>query len=240
MKRLLAAGYARLFQLGPCFRRGERGALHNPEYTMLEWYRAGADGRAILADTTELVQAACRAVHGEPAFVCRGRRVELAPPWEVLRVRDAFRRWAGWDPVARYDAERFEHDLVHKVEPAFPADRPVVLMGYPAEAAAMSRLDPAEPGTAERWELYLGGVELVNAFTELTDAAEQRRRLEQWAAERRAAGREVYPLDEAFLAALEAGLPPAGGAALGVDRLVMLLAGETSLDRVLPFREPVG
>jgi lysyl-tRNA synthetase class 2 len=116
----------------------------------------------------------------------------------------------------------------------------VVLMGYPAEAAAMSRLDPAEPGTAERWELYLGGVELVNAFTELTDAAEQRRRLEQWAAERRAAGREVYPLDEAFLAALEAGLPPAGGAALGVDRLVMLLAGETSLDRVLPFREPVG
>ena len=237
MKRLLAAGYERIFQIGPCFRKGERGALHNPEYTMLEWYRTGADYRDILADTQALVRAAAQAAAGSTAVKFRGHRIDLAAEWQRLTVREAFQHAAGWDPLAYYDADRFNTDLVTKVEPSFPPDRPVVLMDYPAEAAAMSRLQSNNPEVAERWELYIGGVELANAFSELTDPVEQRRRMAQWSRERSAAGRGTYALDEAFLAALEAGMPPAGGAALGVDRLVVVLAGADSLDDVLPFRE---
>jgi lysyl-tRNA synthetase class 2 len=139
--------------------------------------------------------------------------------------------------VEAFDTERFEHDLVAKVEPALPRDTPVFVMDYPAAAAALSRRKPGREAVAERFELYIGGVEIANAFSELTDPVEQRRRFEEWARERRAAGREVYPLDEAFLTALETGMPPSGGIALGIDRLVMVLAGKTSLDDVIAFRE---
>jgi elongation factor P--(R)-beta-lysine ligase len=236
MKRLLAAGYARLFQIGPCFRRGERGRLHHPEYTMLEWYRADADYLAVLADAEALVAEAARAAHGTARAGAAGRAIDLTPPWERLSVREAFVRHAGWDPVAQFDAARFDADLVAKVEPRLPTTRPVVLMDYPVEAAALSRPKPGCPAVAERWELYIGGIEIANAFSELTDAVEQRRRFEDWARQRQAIGSAAYPLDEAFLAALEHGLPPAGGVALGVDRLVMVLCGAASLDEVLPFR----
>ncbi|HEY8240726.1 MAG TPA: amino acid--tRNA ligase-related protein, partial [Kiritimatiellia bacterium] len=144
---------------------------------------------------------------------------------------------------AQFDADRFNHDLVEKVEPALPQDLPVILKDYPAAAAALSRKKPAEAGKpgdprlAERWELYLGGLELANAYSELTDAAEQEARFRECAEERRKLGKDVYPLDEAFLAALKSGLPPCGGIAFGVDRLVMLLAGAKSLDEVMAFRE---
>lgn len=220
MKRLLAAGYERIYQIGPCFRKGERGDRHHPEYTMLEWYRTGTDYLGILDDTKALLAAA-----GLPAR-----------PWEVIPVSEAFRRWAGWDPGLAYDPVRFDLDLVEKVEPALPRDRAVVLMDYPAAAAALSRRKVDAPHLAERWELYLSGVEIANAYSELTDAAEQRARFEQAARDRRALGKPVYPLDEAFMAALEAGLPPCGGIALGVDRLAMVLAGADSLDAVIAFR----
>ncbi len=246
MKRLLAAGCDRIFQMGPCFRKGERGALHHPEYTMLEWYRANADYLDILRDTEELIAALAplsRSTVHLPSSTSSSSpfTVHGSPFTDFLRisVRDAFRQHAGWDPVADYDGERFEHDLVTRVEPALPRDRPVVLMDYPVAAAALSRRKPGNEAVAERWELYIDGVEIANAFSELTDAAEQRARFEGWAAERRAAGRTVYPLDEAFLAALEAGMPPAGGIAVGVDRLVMVLAGKRSLDDVLAFREEI-
>ena len=129
---------------------------------------------------------------------------------------------AGWDPVADYDGERFERDLVDKVEPALPRDRPVILIDYPAAAAALSRRKPGHETVAERWELYIDGVEIANAFSELTDAVEQRARFEGWAAERRAAGRTVYPLDEDFLAALKAGMPPAGVPPGFLDRTARL------------------
>ncbi len=221
MKQLLAAGFERIFQIGPCFRRGERGERHHPEFTMLEWYRAGTDYLGILDDTKALLAAA-----GLPAR-----------PWEILPVSEAFQRWAGWDPAERYDAARFELDLVDKVEPALPRDRAVVLIDYPAEAAALSRRKPGSPHLAERWELYLNGIEIANSYSELTDPVEQRRRFEQAAHERAALDKPVYAMDEAFLAALEAGMPPCGGIALGIDRLAMVLAGATSLDAVIPFRE---
>lgn len=239
MKRLLAASYDRLFQIGPCFRQGEYGDRHNPEFCMLEWYRTCADYRAILADTQALVAAVAPAVAGggdATGFVYRGRRIDLAQPWHIQTVAQAFLDAAGWDPTRAFDAERFEADLLGKVEPALPSDRLAVLIDYPAELAALARCRPGQPPVAERWELYIGGMEIANAFSELTDPAEQRRRFEACAAARRAAGKTVYALDQDFLAALEAGMPPSAGAALGLDRLVMLCCDAASLDDILPFR----
>lgn len=237
MKRLLAEGIGPLFQIGPCFRADERGALHHPEFTMLEWYRRDSGYLEILADTRGLLCAVATAIHGEPVLFRDGQRVRLDRPWTVYPVREVFLAHAGWDPVADYDADRFDLDLVDKVEPALPRDVPVILRDYPIAAAALSRPCPADPRMAERWELYLHGIEIANAYSELTDPDEQRRRFLQCATARRAAGREVYPLDEAFLAALERGLPPCGGIALGVDRLVMLLADAADIGEVMAFRE---
>ena len=255
MKRLLAAGYERVFQIGPCFRKGEWGARHHPEYTMLEWYRAHADYLDILRDTESLVSHAAQALTSDPQhlppptspltpstshsspppFLSLPRLP--SPPWPRLTVEALFLKHAGWNPVTAYDTNRFEQDLVQKVEPALPRETPVFVMDYPAAAAALSRRKPGREAVAERWELYIGGVEMANAFSELTDPIEQRRRFEAWGADRRAAGRDVYELDEAFLGALTAGMPPAGGVALGVDRLVMALTGAQSLDEVMAFRE---
>jgi lysyl-tRNA synthetase class 2 len=240
MKRLLAEGCERIFQVGPCFRRGEAGPLHSPEYTMLEWYRADADYMDILVDAKALMSAVCREVIGTERVSRGGTQIEIMPVWDCWTVADAFVRFAGWDPVAAYDADRFDLDLVDKVEPRLAHDRPVVLKDYPAQAAALARCRDERPPIAERWELYVGGLELANAFTELTDPVEQRARFEACAAARAAAGREVYPLDEAFLAALRSGLPPCAGAALGVDRLAMLLAGADRIDEVRAFASPEG
>lgn len=235
MKRLLSAGERRIWQMGPCFRAGERGARHNTEFTMLEWYRADADYSDILADARALLLHVTRAVTGGTAIRYGNTTVDLLPDWTVLSVRQAYRDYAGWDPWNRFDADRFDLDMVQAVEPRLPPDRPAVLMDYPAEAAALARRKPADPTTAERWELYVGGMELANAFSELTDAREQRARFVACANERARLGKSVYPLDEAFLAALERGMPESGGAALGVDRLVMLLTGATDIAAVRPF-----
>lgn len=236
MKRLLAAGYSRIFQMGPCFRKGERGNRHNPEYTMLEWYRTHADYLDILNDTERLITYVAAATKPQPELASHS--FPLPPtPWPRFTVEELFLKHAGWNPVENYEAERFEHDLVARIEPALPRDTPVFVMDYPAAAAALSQRKPGREAVAERFELYIGGIEIANAFSELTDAVEQRRRFEEWTLERRETGREIYPLDEAFLSALAAGMPPAGGIALGVDRLVMALLGKTSLDDVIPFRE---
>ncbi len=220
-KRLLAAGYERIFEIGKCFRHGEFGPLHNPEYTMLEWYRANADYLDILADTQILIQA----VAGISAST-----------WQKITVSEAFVKYADWDPIGHYDEDRFDLDVVEKIEPALKAlGGPVVLIDYPVEAAALSRRKPHHPLVAERWELYIDGIEIANAYSELTDPAEQRRRFEVCAEHRKVLGKTVYPVDEEFLRTLE-NMPPSGGVALGVDRLLMLMAGADSLDAVLPFR----
>ena len=236
MKRLLGEGLPNIFQMGPCFRRGERGDRHHPEYTMLEWYRAQAGYAEIMADTKALIAHVAQSVLGSSSLAYQGRRIELLPRWERITVADAFTQWAGWNPVESFDADRFDLDLVEKVEPNLPADVPVILTDYPAEAAALARRKASQPRVAERWELYIGGLELANAYSELTDAREQRERFVACAEARRAAGKDVYPIDEDFLAAL-ANLPAAGGIALGVDRLVMLLADARTLDDVIAFRE---
>lgn len=220
-KQLLAAGYEKIFEVGKCFRRGERGPLHHPEYTMLEWYRANADYMDILADTKAMVCAVW---------------AECSSDWKVMCVSDAFMEFAGWDPAGNYDGDRFDVDLVEKVEPALKQmGGAVVLIDYPVEAAALSRRKLGNPLLAERWELYIDGIEIANAYSELTDPVEQRRRFEECAAQRRLLGKESYPIDEVFIQSLEK-MPPAGGVALGVDRLLMLMAGADSLDSILPFR----
>ncbi len=239
MKRLLAEGFGRIYQIGPCFRQGERGDRHAPEFTMLEWYRGGGTYLEILDDLRRLVADAATALHGEPRARFRGATLDFAAPWEQIPVREAYRRFAGWDPVARWDAERFDLDMALRVEPALPKDRPCVLLDYPAPAASLARLSPADPRVAERWEAYAGGIELCNAFGELVDAAEQRRRFEAARAEKAALGETPMPLDEDFLASLPA-MPPSGGAALGVDRLAMVLLDAPDIDAVRAFLPPVG
>ena len=240
MKRLMAAGCTRLFQIGPCFRAGECGSRHNPEFTLLEWYRAGADNTDILRDTEAIFSRVFQTVTGSGTFTYRGRRIDLTRPWHCLTVRDAFRTWAQWDPVSDWDPDRFDSDLVSKVEPALPQDRPCVLTDYPAPAAALARLKPHDPAVAERWEVYVGGLELANAYTELCDPAAQRDRFLESAEARRRLGKEVYPLDEPFLTALEQGLPPCGGIALGIDRLVMLACDAKEIAEVRPFCQRPG
>ena len=213
MKKLLAAGMERIYQIGPCFRAGEKGSRHSPEFTMLEWYRSNADYSHIAHDAEELL--------GE--VLCPRRSAALPR----ITVRDAYLRWAGWDPLETWDQDRFDFDMATKIEPNLP-EGPLLLMDYPAPAASLARLRADDPRVAERWELYVDGLELANAFTELTDPVEQRRRFELAREERRALGEADYPLDEEFLDAL-ARMPPSGGVALGVDRLVMLACGASSI-----------
>lgn len=240
MKRLLCAGHSRLYQIGPCFRAGERGERHNPEFTMLEWYRADAGSEDVLRDFEAILTGAARALHGETRFRRGPRTLDVAAPWVEWTVRDAFRRFAGWDPVEAFDLERFDLDLALKVEPALPRERPCLLREYPAPAAALARLLPGDPRVADRWEAYLDGLELCNAFGELTDADEQRARFEAAAVKRRADGAVAYPLDEEFLEALHRGMPPSGGAALGIDRLCMALLDCPDIAGVRTFCPPIG
>jgi lysyl-tRNA synthetase class 2 len=237
MKRMMAAGYERIFQMGSCFRRGERGDRHHPEYCMLEWYRTGADYIDILADAKSLLLAIAREIVGHKDLVYQGQTIAFDAGWHLISVKEAFLEYAGWDPVKHFDADRFNEDMANKVEPKLPKDAPVILRDYPAEVAALSRTKKDDPSVAERWELYIGGLELANAYSELTDPEEQARRFKAWSEERADHGREVYPEDEAFMGALKSGLAPCGGIAIGIDRLVMLFTDSDMLDGVMAFRE---
>jgi lysyl-tRNA synthetase class 2 len=257
MKRLLGVGLEKIFQVGRAFRRGERSALHHPEFTLLEWYRAYASYEEIMADAEELVAGICRAVLGRERIAWRGQDIELNRPWPRLSVNRAFGDYAGLDlhccaSVAEFRQQAlalgyasigatdswediFHKVLLEKVEPALKDLGAVFLVDYPSSMAALAKLKSGDPRLAERAELYVGGVELANGFTELNDPAEQRRRFVQAQGCRQQQGSPVYPLDEEFLAMMERAMPPAGGMALGVDRLVMLLVDAACIDQVMAF-----
>ncbi len=234
MKRLLAAGYDRIFQLTPVFRSGERGRLHHPEFTLLEWYRLRSTHKDLQRDCQKLLRSLAKGLGITQGPSYRGRRLDPAAEWRSITVREAFLLHAGWDPVAAPNEERFDQDLVEKVEPGLGFPSPCFLEEYPANQAALARLKESDPTVAERFELYWAGVELANGFTELTDAAEQRARFNMVLENRRRAGLPPYPLPEAFLESVEH-LPPCAGIALGVDRLVMLFSGADSIDQVVAF-----
>ncbi|MDA8125255.1 MAG: EF-P lysine aminoacylase EpmA [Deltaproteobacteria bacterium] len=234
MKRLLAAGYRNIFQICKCFRARERGDRHLPEFTMLEWYRAGVDYRTLMDDCEALIArvAADRGFGG--VIVREGARISLAPPWERLTVREAFARYAACDVERALQEDRFDEIMVEAIEPRLGVERPTFLYEYPASLGALARLKADDPRVAERFELYIAGLELANAFSELTDAAEQRRR---FAAVRRDRARHhlpATPMPEPFLEALPR-MPEAAGIALGLDRLAMLLTDKASIDAVVAF-----
>ena len=251
-KRLLAAGVSRLYEIGRFFRNGESGERHNPEFTGLEFYEAGFDYRRIM-DRTEAV---LREAFGRERLRAGGREVDLAAPWERLTVAESFRRHAGVDLAFDLDGMRaaaktlgiataaddayddvFFRIFLERVEPHLGWPRPVFLHDYPASMGVMARLKPGDARVAERVELYAGGVELANGFSELADPAEQRARFE---ADRRVVAAklgvapESLPLDEGFLAAL-AKMPPATGIAIGLDRVLMLALERASIRDVIAF-----
>ncbi|MBK9070282.1 MAG: EF-P lysine aminoacylase GenX [Myxococcales bacterium] len=256
MKRLLVGGLERIYQVCKCFRAGEEGRHHSSEFTMLEWYRAGAELDEIVADTEALVAHVATAAHGRPVVHVAGRAFDVTPPWPRMTVAQAMAQFAGielkaGEPAATLAArvraagvdlgtatawdDVFFTAWVERVDPALAAlPHPIIVEAWPVELAALARRIPGAPHLAERFEAYIGGLELCNAFGELTDPVEQRARFELDLAQRRARGFAEYPIDEAFLAALAEGMPAASGIALGVDRLAMLLC-DSEMPGVLTF-----
>ena len=223
MKRLLAAGMERIYQLGPCFRSGENGRRHRQEFTMLEFYQVGADYLQLLDFTQSFLLSVCRGLHGDSSFRFNGETISLEK-LEIIPVREAFRRFAGKSADQCAEEEGlFELVLVDQVEPKLPKDRPCVLIDYPVRFGAFARPKPADPSLVERWEIYLGGIELANTYGELIDPKIQRERFERFSQTRREQHLAEYPEPTAFLEAIDHGFPPCAGSALGFDRLVMLL-----------------
>ena len=252
MKRLLAGGMKRIYSLGKVFRRKEAGAQHNPEFTMLEWYRADAGWTEIADDTEALVWQCARQLR-----VTQAGRCALEPPWPRLSVGEACERWgrvrvygdedtatlraritaAGWRVPAEGDwSDLFFGFFLDAVEPHLGQDEPTLVYDWPRPLCALARRKPGDERVVERFEVYAAGLELCNAFGELTDAVEQRARLMQDLAERHKRGLPAYPIDEKFLAAL-AEMPPSAGIALGVDRLAMLLVDAREIREVLAFAD---
>ena len=241
LKRLLAAGIGDCYELGRVFRNGEAGGRHNPEFTMLEWYRVGWDHLRLADEAVALVQQALALV---------GRRAQV----ESTSYRDLFLRWVGVDPFLAADAQLRQpldgigidaQDLsrddwldllmTHRIQPGLAADRITVVHDWPASQCALARVRDGDPPVAERFELYLGRFELANGYHELTDAAEQRQRFERDCAVRAARGTVQPPRDERLLGALQSGMPDCAGVALGVERLLMALLGTDRIGDVLAF-----
>jgi lysyl-tRNA synthetase class 2 len=234
MKRMLAAGYEKIFQFSHCFRKGERGRWHNPEFIMLEWYRTGADYDIIIQDIERLVVTIAGKLGLNNIIQYRGQDIDIAPPWPRITVREAYLNAAGWDPITAHDSPRFDMDFVSRVLPSFNPNRPTVLIEYPAAAASLARLKPGNPAIAERAEVFIGGLELANAYSELNDAKEQEKRFREAIEQIQRERQQSMPLPDKFLEAI-ARLPECGGVALGIDRLVMLFCDADSVDDVMAF-----
>ncbi len=234
MKRLLAAGYGKIFQICRCFRKAERGGRHLPEMTLLEWYAAGFDYRDLMNQCEALIGFLASRMGMGRWLVYQGHSVELTTPWDRLSVAEAFQRFGGMTVQQALDRDCFDEIMGTGIEPKLGFERPLFLYDYPIQCGALARRKSSDPSVAERFELYIAGMELCNAFSELTDPMEQRARFEIENRARAARGRTVYPTAEAFLQALET-MPPAAGNALGIDRLVMLFTDAASIDDVVAF-----
>ncbi len=234
MKQLLAAGYSRIFQICKCFRSKERGRRHLPELTMLEWYKAGANYTDLMDDCQELIGFIFSQVGTGKRLSYQGQFIDLDPPWTRLSVAGAFQRYAGITVEVALATDRYDEVMVNAIEPHLGVTRPLFLYDYPAALGALARLKPADPLVAERFELYIAGLELCNGFSELTDPVEQRQRFEAEQGIRQSHNKPVYPMPQNFLSALS-DMPAACGNALGIDRLVMLFADTTEIDDVVAF-----
>ena len=235
MKRMLAAGIPRIFQICKCFRQGERGRLHLPEMTLLEWYRADSNYLDLMDECEALINfIAGMDGSAEDILVYQGKKIKLTPPWPRLSVSEAFEKLSSIPVDAALERGQFDEIMVEKIEPHLGRGRPVFLYDYPASRGALARLKPEDSRYAERFELYIGGLEICNAFSELIDPDEQRSRFEGELAHRRESGKRVYPIPHKFLNALQ-DMPQAAGNALGIDRLAMLFCDSKQIDDVVVF-----
>jgi lysyl-tRNA synthetase class 2 len=235
MKRLLAAGIPRIFQICKCFRQGERGRLHLPEMTLLEWYRAGCNYLDLMEECEDLIHTVAR-MNGlkEDILIYRGNEIKLTPPWPRISVNEAFEKWGSTSLQDALERGQFDEIMIDEIEPGLAQGQPVFLYDYPSSQAALARLKSQDSRFAERFELYIGGLEICNAFSELTDPVEQRERFEREKNQRRKSGNPIYPMPEKFLTIL-GHMPPAAGNALGIDRLVMLFSDSKHIDDVVAF-----
>jgi lysyl-tRNA synthetase class 2 len=234
MKRMLAAGYERIFQICQCWRGGERGSQHITEFTLLEWYRSGHDYCALMEDCEELIPTVAIAIGLGQSVIYHQREIDLSRPWEKISVKEAFECYSQTSMMEALERNRFDEIMVQEIEPSLGIKRPTFLYDYPAERGALARLKKEDPALAERFELYIGGLELANGFSELIDPEEQRSRFQVENAMRQRFGKSVYPIPEKFLDELIE-MPPSAGIALGVDRLVMLFLDAEKIDDVVAF-----
>ena len=234
MKRLLAAGYPRIFQISKCFREAERGSKHLPEFTMLEWYVAQFDYYQLMEQCEAMLITALKDMGHTQDIIWQNNKINLTSPWERISVADAFSKYAPTGLQEALHQDKFDEILVEYIEPRLGIDRPTFIYDYPAKLASLAKIKKSDPNVAERFELYIGGLELANGFSELTDAREQRQRFEEALELRAAKNWACYAMPEKFLTALEH-LPPCAGIALGIDRLAMILANADKIDDVVAF-----
>ncbi len=235
MKRLLQSDCDRIFQIGSCFRKGEKGRLHNPEFTMLEWYIVGFDYLDILEMITELIRYIFSELVNGMQLRYLDQTLDVGGAWDKLTVESGFLSFTDTTVSEALKNGQFEARLVHNIESGFSSTKPTVLMDFPIELGAMARASQNNSAIAERWELYLGGLEIANAYSELIDPEEQLIRFKRTAEFREKSNLEVYPIDKEFIQALENGIPECAGCALGLDRLLMILSNRKSIDEVITF-----
>lgn len=234
MKRLLAAGYRKIFQISKCWRSLERGSKHLPEFTMLEWYAAEQDYTYLMNESIHLITYLARLNTWVTPITYNGYNLNLNGEFERITVKDAFKKYADCDMERALQLDLFDEIMSEKIEPNLGTRVPTIIYDYPASRAALSRVKPSDATVAERFELYVAGLELANAYSELNDYGIQRKRFEEELALRKSRGLLEYPLPEPFLAEISS-MPPSAGIALGVDRLIMLLSGASSIDEVVAF-----
>ena len=222
MKILLSEGMSKIFQIGPCFRKGEVGRLHKEEFTMLEWYQVGADYNTIAKFAKEMLLYLANKLYSSDEIIFQGQKVHLGGDWYEFSISELFEEFANITPEQAIEDETFEQVLVERIEQNLPHDRPVIVKDYPAHFAALAKLKNTNPAVAERWELYIAGIELANTYSELTDPEENLARFAKFAEERKQNKLPQVPVSDDFLNALKRGIPECAGSAMGLDRLAMI------------------
>jgi lysyl-tRNA synthetase class 2 len=233
MKRLLASGYPKIFQICKCFRQNERGSRHMPEFTMLEWYCSNTDYFDMMNECEDLIKHVASKLGFSNSINHQGKCIRIDKPWKRITVTKAFEQYASISMDKVLSDDLFDETMA-LIEPELGTDIPVFLYDYPATRGALAKLKSSNKLLAERFELYISGIELCNAFTELTDPEEQKRRFKIELEYRKKAGLKTYPMPEKFLESLSS-MPEASGNALGLDRLVMLFADAENIDEVVAF-----
>jgi len=234
MKRMLAAGYQKIFQICRCWREGERGSQHVPEFTLLEWYQSGCDYRGLMEECEALIQALAKTLRQEQKIFFRGHEIDLTAPWERISVKEAFLYYSKISVAEALERNLFDEIMIEGIESRLGVKKPTFIYDYPVERAALARLKQEDQTIAERFELYIGGLEIANAFSELIDPEEQRKRFELENSIRLSLGKPTYLIPEKFLAEMD-DMTPSAGIALGVDRLAMIFLDAKTIDEVVAF-----